>query len=299
MRALVCCGDGIGNLIQTTPLIRALISLGYKVDIFCCQAPDDALPLLRFDSAIGCISNNPGPGDFKEHYDVALRTWLVKLEGVSAARYLVGESPIKAGISEAEAAFQMAVTLGYEGEMPATQVAVPRQWIPLMPPDLALHAGGKLGGGWGVKRLMPSSYGVICEELLHDDPDLHIHVMGTEIDDMPAYFESDRLHDRRGRGSLVDQIGLISRCCAFLGNDAGLAHAATAVGTPTVVVFGPTSITKNLPPRNAVAVHRDGNLPCQPCQEKEKIPCYTECLAEIDLTSVVEAVKAALYAKTA
>ncbi|RKY65305.1 MAG: hypothetical protein DRP99_00395, partial [Candidatus Latescibacterota bacterium] len=34
--------------------------------------------------------------------------------------------------------------------------------------------------------------------------------------------------------------GLLARCSAFVGNDSGIAHIAAAVGTPTVVIFGPT-----------------------------------------------------------
>lgn len=40
--------------------------------------------------------------------------------------------------------------------------------------------------------------------------------------------------------SLREVAGLLARCSAFVGNDSGIAHIAAAVGTPTVVIFGPT-----------------------------------------------------------
>lgn len=40
--------------------------------------------------------------------------------------------------------------------------------------------------------------------------------------------------------SLRKVAGLLAKCSAFVGNDSGIAHLSAAVGTPTVVVFGPT-----------------------------------------------------------
>ena len=40
--------------------------------------------------------------------------------------------------------------------------------------------------------------------------------------------------------TLLNVIGVLSQCDAFLGNDSGLTHVATVLGLPTVAVFGPT-----------------------------------------------------------
>jgi ADP-heptose:LPS heptosyltransferase len=40
--------------------------------------------------------------------------------------------------------------------------------------------------------------------------------------------------------TLLNVVGVLSQCDAFLGNDSGLTHVATALGIPTIAVFGPT-----------------------------------------------------------
>lgn len=41
------------------------------------------------------------------------------------------------------------------------------------------------------------------------------------------------------RASIRQTAALLTRCALFVGNDSGLAHLAAAVGTPSVVIFGP------------------------------------------------------------
>jgi heptosyltransferase II len=43
-----------------------------------------------------------------------------------------------------------------------------------------------------------------------------------------------------GRTSLPEALGVLAQARLFVGNDSGLAHLASAAGTPTVVVFGST-----------------------------------------------------------
>ncbi len=45
--------------------------------------------------------------------------------------------------------------------------------------------------------------------------------------------------DLTGRTGLLQAAALLERCHAFVGNDSGLGHLASAVGTPTLIVFGP------------------------------------------------------------
>lgn len=46
---------------------------------------------------------------------------------------------------------------------------------------------------------------------------------------------------------LQSTAAVLSRCRAVVGNDTGLAHMSAAVGTPTIVLFGPTSAQVALP----------------------------------------------------
>src|SRR6202008_731065 len=67
-----------------------------------------------------------------------------------------------------------------------------------------------------------------------------------------------------GRLSLREAAGVIAAAGAVVANDSGLGHVAGAVGTPTILLFGPTpdATLGRLPPN--VKVLR-GGLACEPC----------------------------------
>ncbi len=63
--------------------------------------------------------------------------------------------------------------------------------------------------------------------------------------------------------SLVSVMGVLSQCDAFLGNDSGLTHVATALGLPTVAVFGPTDpAIWGLRRKNLVALRAQSGCRC-------------------------------------
>jgi ADP-heptose:LPS heptosyltransferase len=55
-------------------------------------------------------------------------------------------------------------------------------------------------------------------------------------------------HATRWRRPLNETFGLLAAAQLVLCNDTGMAHVAAAVGTPTVVVFGPTDPARWRPP---------------------------------------------------
>lgn len=73
-----------------------------------------------------------------------------------------------------------------------------------------------------------------------------------------------RVINRVGDGSVADTATTLSRAGLFVGGDSGLAHLAVAVGTPTVVLFGPSDERKwgHHGPSNKVVRHA---LACSPC----------------------------------
>jgi ADP-heptose:LPS heptosyltransferase len=303
MTVLVSCGDGIGNIIQTTPLLRALEGLGETIDVYLYSATIQSLDLLRsrtgapeavpppFNS-LGRVSNRP-QAFMGRHYTVAMRTWLCPFpQRMMADKHLTGVAPCSGQVSEAQAALNMAIELGYEGEMPPTGCSyqIP-DWFEFSGNHwLAIHGGGKPFGRWLCKRLPPARYGEVCRILLERHSDLEIVVVGTKHDDLPE-LTHDRLYDVRGRGSLLEHIGIMHECDVFLGNDAGLGHCAAAVGTPAEIIYGLGEIRKNLPPNNARPVVLDPPLKCQPCQVKGKIECENECLTQLTTQEIVRAVE--------
>jgi ADP-heptose:LPS heptosyltransferase len=79
--------------------------------------------------------------------------------------------------------------------------------------------------------------------------------------------------------------------CA-VGNDSGLTHLAAAVGTPTVVLFGPTRASRWAPQGDAVTVVARPP-PCSPCSDYGARPCRQArrlCLDDLTVAQVLSAV---------
>jgi heptosyltransferase-2 len=57
---------------------------------------------------------------------------------------------------------------------------------------------------------------------------------------------------------LPELAAALARCRLFLGHDSGVSHLAAAVGTPCVLLFGPTDPAMWAPPGNHVRVLRRG-----------------------------------------
>lgn len=81
-----------------------------------------------------------------------------------------------------------------------------------------------------------------------------------------------RVLDLSGATTLPEALGVLASARLFVGNDSGIAHLASAAGTPAVVVFGPTDPdatrpwdgprADGKPVRIALARRR---TPCAPC----------------------------------
>ncbi len=72
--------------------------------------------------------------------------------------------------------------------------------------------------------------------------------------------------------SLLKTAALIKKCRLFVTNDSGLMHTATAMGVPTVSLFGPSDPARNAPyGRGHIVVRAYPILPCMPCN---KYPHY-------------------------
>jgi len=114
---------------------------------------------------------------------------------------------------------------------------------------VAVHPGGGVNPGMSLlaKRWPAERFAAVAGRLALERG-ARILLLGARGDeDAVAAFTAAlppqaraRLLDRCGRADLALAAALIERCALYLGNDSGLAHLAAAVGTPVVVVFGPT-----------------------------------------------------------
>lgn len=91
--------------------------------------------------------------------------------------------------------------------------------------------------------------------------------------------------------TLPEVTALAARSQLFVGNDSGIAHIASAVGTPSVVVFGSSNIAHWRPWNSAPAEVVFEEMPCQPCHgyfcEKFAQP---ECILRVPVARVTAAI---------
>jgi heptosyltransferase-2 len=162
--------------------------------------------------------------------------------------------------------------------------AVPRDGAPM----LALAPGSI----WGTKRW--PHYAKLAAKLA---PLYRIVVVGGK-EDAPLAAEisraagSERVVDATGTLSLLSSAELISRCAAIVSNDSAPQHLASAVGTPTLTIFGPTVPEFGfgpLAPRHATA--GNSTLDCRPCHPHGPQSCplaHWKCMRELE-TGHIEA----------
>jgi heptosyltransferase-2 len=104
--------------------------------------------------------------------------------------------------------------------------------------------------------------------------------------------------DTTGQLPLLASAELIGRCAAIVTNDSAPMHLASAMGTPTVAVFGPTVPEFGFGPLSARAtvVGHDA-LPCRPCDRHGPARCplgHHHCMRELTPQLVAERTRALL-----
>jgi heptosyltransferase-2 len=91
---------------------------------------------------------------------------------------------------------------------------------------------------------------------------------------------------------------LLARCLALVTNDSAPQHLASAVGTPTVTLFGPTVPAFGfgpLAPRSRTLGHPA--LSCRPCHPHGPPACplgHWRCMQELDVDEVWRVVREVL-----
>ena len=104
--------------------------------------------------------------------------------------------------------------------------------------------------------------------------------------------------DATGALSLLASAELIGRCGVLVTNDSAPMHLASAMGTPTVAIFGPTVPAFGfgpLAPRSVVVGH--DALPCRPCDRHGPQRCplgHHRCMRELPPSVVAERARALL-----
>ena len=104
----------------------------------------------------------------------------------------------------------------------------------------------------------------------------------------------DRVASAAGEVSLRVSAAIIERASVLVTNDSAPLHLASAVGAPTVAIFGPTVPAFGFgptAPRSAIVERTD--LSCRPCSDHGPAKCplgHHRCMREIPATAVRDAI---------
>jgi ADP-heptose:LPS heptosyltransferase len=90
---------------------------------------------------------------------------------------------------------------------------------------------------------------------------------------------------------LTKLAALFQKCRVFIGNDSGITHIASAVGTPTVAIFGPSD-PRIWGPQGKHTTLVKSSLPCSPCTRESMHRCQRQkCMDSITAEEVRKAVE--------
>jgi len=147
------------------------------------------------------------------------------------------------------------------------------------------------------KRWQAESYAKL-NDLLQSRLNANVALVGAkdEIEISQAVFEKSEKKPiiLTGKTNLAEAVAVLSEVDLLVSNDMGLAHIAPAVGTKTLVIFGPTN-EKTTQPLGSGIIRKQ--VECAPCMLRD-CPIDHRCMTQISPREVFEKVEEVLTAKT-
>ncbi len=154
------------------------------------------------------------------------------------------------------------------------------------------------GSAWHTKRW--PGYGALAA-LLAEQYDIAIVGSADDLaaaDEIKLLVERERIVDATGKLSLLGSAELIRRSIALATNDSSPQHLASAMGTPTVTIFGPTAPEFGFGPlAPGSRTVGNGSLACRPCDRHGPQRCplgHWRCMHEITPEEVADTLRSAI-----
>jgi len=157
--------------------------------------------------------------------------------------------------------------------------------------------GIHVGPTWRVKEWTVEGWTRLVA-LLQERTDCVVIQLGADVDTAKGFVMSPRIpgtEDWVGKLSLEETIAALQHLDLLVGVDSGLLHAAGAVGTPTVGLFGAVDPGLPLPPETpSIGVVAD--VPCLGCHQRlprlhwrDGCPNHIQCMSELTPENVLNA----------
>lgn len=139
------------------------------------------------------------------------------------------------------------------------------------------------------KRWSAESYARL-NDLLQNELSANVILVGAkdETDVSMEVYEKSNVKPRvlTGKTNLAEIVAILSEIDLLVSNDMGLAHVAPAVGTKTLVIFGPTNEKTTRPfPEIAEIIRK--TVECSPCMLRD-CPIDHRCMTRISPIEVFE-----------
>jgi len=155
------------------------------------------------------------------------------------------------------------------------------------------------GASAAVKAWPPERFAELAERIIYDFKFPVRIVLGRADAKLQRHFkhlpdESVTFHIDR---PLPEVAALLSSGRLTITNDSGLMHVSSAVGTPTVALFGPTHEQLGFSPRGVHDVVLGVDEPCRPCSLHGNKACYRDkqyCFDRLTVDMAYEKVSAML-----
>jgi heptosyltransferase-2 len=137
------------------------------------------------------------------------------------------------------------------------------------------------------KRWPAASYAKL-NDLLQDRSGVNVVLVGSldegDVADEVVQFSNHKPVDLTGKTALAEAVASLGSLDLLISNDMGLAHIADAIGTPTIVIFGPTDPSTTRPfSSNAEVIRKD--VECSPCMLRD-CPIDHRCMTRITVEEV-------------
>ena len=164
---------------------------------------------------------------------------------------------------------------------------------------VALHPGAL---NMAAKRWFPDRWARVADRVQRE-LGLQVVLVGSSseahlVEEVARAMETPAI-GLAGKTTVPELVALLARCRLFLGGDSGPLHLASALGVPSVSVYGPTDPAVTGPLGRRARVLRSG-VECSPCYDPRRAPVCRRgdliCMAEVSVEDVFQAARQAVAA---
>lgn len=184
------------------------------------------------------------------------------------------------------------IHLGLHLVTPAFPVTLPESNLKVSAPHVVICPASR----WETKNWPAERFAAVAGHL-QQQHDAGITLLGAPADRPACQAIADALpapcHNLAGKTSIVEMGSILKTADLLISNDSGPVHMAAAVGTRTLVVFGPTNPGRTGPFGEGHRVLQAMNT-CQPCMNRRCRHPESSCIRNITTDEVIAAAEGML-----